>query len=214
MRSARLEQTFRDRVITGLALKMDSAFRALLDDARAERGEAMHHLKTMAELFIYFHVVASDQTEATARRLIAKAAHEKLTYFGDNPAAATPEEIRDWHEWRDELLGSERRLPSLEQLARQHSAELGGWYARVYRLACEPAHIGDVLEFMPGPGSDIATGQPPAGRSRASIAAYYGLRIMVATLRAISETSDVPLPIDAADWDRRIDAAAAAEASH
>ena len=205
LRDAGLEQSFRDRVLTGLALKIDSTFRALLDDARAARGESMHHLKTMAESFIYFYVVSSDSSDVTARRLIAKAVHEKLKFFDKNPNYAAPEEVRDWQEWRDELLGSEKQLPSLEQLAMQHSEGLGSWYSRVFRSACEPAHVGDLIEFMPDPsGGEIATKSPRGASPRAIIAISYGLDIMAALLRTIAETSEVPLPIDADDWNRRI----------
>jgi hypothetical protein len=71
LRATGYERTFRDNVLTGLSLKIDGSFRALIDDARAGRVEAMHHLKTMVESFIYFYVVAADTSPetATAERL-------------------------------------------------------------------------------------------------------------------------------------------------
>jgi hypothetical protein len=71
LRAAPRELTRRDRVLIGLALKVERSFRALLDDCRAQRSEAMHHLKPMAECFIYFYVVLKDQTDTTARQLLA-----------------------------------------------------------------------------------------------------------------------------------------------
>jgi hypothetical protein len=79
LRATGYERTFRDNVLTGLSLKIDGSFRALIDDARAGRVEAMHHLKTMVESFIYFYVVAADTSPETANRLFAKTLHEKVT---------------------------------------------------------------------------------------------------------------------------------------
>src|SRR5690242_6658285 len=74
------ERTFRDDVLTALCLKIDSSFRALTDDARLGRSETMHHLKTMVECFIFFHVVAADTSPETAKRLLAKAIDDKITF--------------------------------------------------------------------------------------------------------------------------------------
>lgn len=49
VREKQITLTLRDRAMIGLALKIDSAFDALLVDAAEYRSEAMHHLKTMAE---------------------------------------------------------------------------------------------------------------------------------------------------------------------
>jgi len=56
--------TDRDRVLIGLALKIESPFRSVMDDARMARGEAMHHLKTMVEAYLYLHLVIADPSQS------------------------------------------------------------------------------------------------------------------------------------------------------
>jgi hypothetical protein len=192
--------TFRDRVLSGLALKIDSSFRAMIDDARVVRSEAMHHLKTMAEAFIYFHVVLAESSEIAARGLLAEAAHKKLIYFEKNPSFASEAEITEWQQFRDVLRSDgARRIgeASLEQLAVNHSDALGTWYAHTYRLACEPAHIGDLLEFMP-PTEPTRTPLSRGERARALrcyVALDHGLAIMFAMARTINEANALGMAI-------------------
>jgi hypothetical protein len=138
------EPDTRADVLAALALKIDGAFRALVEDSRAARAEAMHHLKMMAEAFIYFYVVAKDTSQRTAERILADAVaqeHLKRLRKIDGDAA----EIQSWTEFRDAFRQEADRLTHLEALAEGHSEALRGWYGRVYRLACQPAHIADLL---------------------------------------------------------------------
>ena len=80
----------RDKVLLGLGLKIDSAFRALIDDARLRRVEAMHHLKTILEAFTYMFAVAKDDTDTTAQRLLAEICDQKEKYYRLNPDRDTP----------------------------------------------------------------------------------------------------------------------------
>jgi hypothetical protein len=61
----------RARVLTGLALEMESSFRALLVDAASGRAEAMHHLKTLVEAYLYFGLASDDTTDGVAKRFLA-----------------------------------------------------------------------------------------------------------------------------------------------
>lgn len=189
----------RERVMTGLALKIDNSFRALIADVRARRSESMHHMKTMAEAFIYFHSVARDSSTRTAALVLASALDRKVIFFQDNPGYVSHDEVSQWEKARDYLLqecaehytkpatlrAELKRVGKIEQMAKNYSPELGSWYSRVYRLACEPAHLGDLLEFMP-PGNPIKTGSPPTAELRAYIAVDYGVHLMLAMARAIS----------------------------
>lgn len=121
--------TFRDRVLSGLARKMHGPLRALVDDGRARRIEAMHHLKTMAEAFIYFHVVIKDDTARTAELVLAEATlHQKVLYLRANPAAAG--DIQEWEELRDLFRGDGKLDAEVGNLAKAHSVELGTWYSQ------------------------------------------------------------------------------------
>jgi hypothetical protein len=147
--------TNRDNVLIGLALKIYSTFRCLIDDARPGRSEAMHHLKTMVESFIYFHLVRSDPSAMMANRIMAEVFYRKRLFHQRNRETADSEDIEFWDKsFRDiEAKGIERiGKTSLEALAIGHGQGLRSWYDSVYTAACEPAHITDLLDFMPEDG--------------------------------------------------------------
>jgi hypothetical protein len=100
--------TFRNRTLVGLALKIDSAFAALIEDSRVFRSEAMHHLKTMAETFVYFRVVVSDASDRTAEFLVAEA-YELKAEMLEEGGQASPDEVRRARRARDELLAQQLR---------------------------------------------------------------------------------------------------------
>src|SRR5262245_61177101 len=78
--------TRRECVLAALARKILSAGRAMRDDCGLERGEAMHHLKTMAEAFMCFQVVSLDEGEDSALRLLNHIVDERLSFLKFNPA--------------------------------------------------------------------------------------------------------------------------------
>jgi hypothetical protein len=205
LRVSQYEQSFRDRILAGLALKIDSSFRALVDDAAAGRGEAMHHLKTMVESFIYFHVVAKDATDATARRVFAKALDEKRKFLQD----CDPPDIvgaAEVEKGRDAMLRGLTPLPSIKRLAKDHGPALGSWYSHVYRLACEPAHVGDLNEFMPGADQMIQVGPSLLAERRAIIALDRGLETMVGMMSAIDEMNEIGLRATTEPFNARLTA--------
>jgi hypothetical protein len=174
----------RNRVAAGLLLKIDSSFRALLADAKVLRGESMHHLKTMTEAFIYFHVVLGDESDRTARAVLAEATHKRIIYFEKNPEYSDHSEVRQLRQSLVSLTeGGVQRIGvrSLEQLAGDHGASLGRWYAHTYRLACEPAHISDLVDFMPPtePESAVLSREERAAALRCYLALDHGIRIML-----------------------------------
>ena len=71
----------RDRMLIGLALKMYGSLECLVKDAKTRRSEAMHHLKTMVETFIYFHWVGQDTKDTRARLVFAAGCHRKTVFF-------------------------------------------------------------------------------------------------------------------------------------
>jgi hypothetical protein len=190
--------SLRDRVLIGLALKVDRSFRALIPDCEAERAEALHRLKTMAECLIYFYAVLGDTTDGTARQLLAtKVLEEEAKFLRDNKE--DPARIAELYAFRDKLLaGGLRPLPDLSTLATRANAY--SWYAQVYRMACEPAHIGDAFEFMPLDDDEpIAVGGSPAyAAARSREALWYGGHIMLAIMRSVCEGTSLGLdaPVD------------------
>ena len=186
----------KDRLLVGLALKIDNAYRALIEDCKAERSEAMHHLKTMAECMIYFYAVAQDPSDGMERRVLAKAFHEEAKFFKDNPGETDPSEISEIEAVRARLLAGPPKVKPLPDLATLAKSLEGvtSWYSRVYRMACEPAHIGDVIEFIPQEDEAIGTG--PAGDFAlfgAKDALWYGSHIVLSIMRTVCESTDLGL---------------------
>jgi hypothetical protein len=186
-------QDLRDDVATGLARKIDGAFRALIDDARKERSESMHHLKTMVEAFIYFYVVIDGESDRMARLVLADTWERKALFIDENPGPGNSAEADEWRESaRVVRSGLTDELPPLEQLAKSIIPALGPWYSRVYRLACEPAHLGDLLEVMPTPHG-LPRRPDSASRHRAVIALHYGGAIEIGLMKAIVEDNTAGL---------------------
>ncbi len=199
LRETKYSLTDRDRVLIGLVLKIESSFRALMDDVRHGRGEAMHHLKTIVEAYLYLHLVIADSSEVTAHRLLAEVCYQKSKFLTENPGYA------DHHSafWAEELEALERSgirrigITNLKDLV-SFSPELGQWYSVVYRAACEPAHIADLVDFMPDPDDPkIASGVELDTEVRARFAIDHGIWIMLATIRTIHAGNKIGLTIPA-----------------
>ena len=196
LRATGYDRTFRDNVLTGLSLKIDGSFRALIDDARAGRVEAMHHLKTMVESFIYFYIVAADTSPETANRLFAKTLHEKVKFVRDNMQPGADVQIAELERERDRLLAGAPPLPNVADLAKSYGPSLGSWYAAVYRLACEPAHIGDLRWFIPDADDVIEVGPPISAAYYASIAIDRALELTINMIDSILQATTAKLSAD------------------
>ena len=204
------EPNTRSDVLSALALKIDGTFRALVEDCRAARAEAMHHLKTMTEAFIYFYVVAKDSSQRTAERILADGVaedHLKRLRKIDGDAG----EIRTWTEFRDDFRKEADRMAHLEALAKEHSEELHGWYGRVYRLACQSSHIGDLLLWMPDE-QRIRVG-PKAARAQATTAIHYGVHIALDLLDFINQSNDIGLQVPVESFRRSLERIRASDQS-
>jgi hypothetical protein len=193
----------RDAVLAGLALKIENALRSLLDDCERRRSEAMHHLKTMVEAFIYLFIVVKDETDTTAGRVIATAAKAKEKYARLNPESPHAKYLPKWTARLTGLAahGFEpfHRSENLQALMKLHEPELGEWYSLVYRLACDPAHLGDLPDFMPSKVGEFRLGgHSSAAMTRALLAAHYGLAVAIETLAFVSQANKlgVQAPVD------------------
>src|SRR5262249_47425784 len=114
--------------------------------------------------------------------------------------------------WQARLAESEAQahMPfedSLETLAKRHGPELGVWYTEVYRLACDPAHLGDVPDFTPSPDGDFRFGGHPAlAMYRVLLAAHYGLAVVIETFRLVSGANDLGIRAPVETLQARLDA--------
>jgi hypothetical protein len=198
LRTSGYQMTVRDRVLTALACKADGTFRALVEDCRAERGEDMHHLKTLTEVFIYFHATSDDSTDRTARGVLAeRVAGEHAKRLRELEPGS--EELLDWESLRAELRREAIEVRDLAQLAGPLTSPLRSWYARVYRLACQSAHIGDLLTWMPSDDDEVMVGdaaRSAIGPLQASTAIYYAIEIMLGLFETIGAGNQAGLQID------------------
>jgi hypothetical protein len=193
--------TLRERVLIGLAVKAYISFECLIQDATALRSEAFHHLKTLAETHIYFQWVGAETDDKRARLLLAEECRCKIAFYDANP---TIDLDKNAYENLNRTLqtltqGLEQewkrfKNPNLRTLAGKINADTVGWYNRVYKPACEPAHISDLSEYMPPSKGPISLTPPqdiPA--FRAHIALDYGLQIICDLLRNLSDMYDFGL---------------------
>lgn len=193
------ELDIRDRVLIGLAIKSYNCFECLIQDATALRSEAFHHLKTLAETHIYFQWVGVNTDDKRAKLLLAEVCRHKIGFYKANP------EIDPDREDRENLKGSLQgwtaglenewksfKESKLRKLAQDTNADMVGWYDRIYKPACEPAHISDLPEYMPPSRGPISIA-PQRGIStlRALIAFDYGLQIILDLLRNLSDINEL-----------------------
>jgi len=190
----------RDRVMVALACKADGSFRALIEDCRAGRGEAMHHLKTMAEIFIYFYAVVADDTDKTANAIIAECVAEQHARRHRRLEPGSLEQL-NWEEFRDEFRREAAKIGDLARLAETHGTEL--WYARVYQLACQSAHLGDLLEWMPDDDWQLLVGEAAiakTGQWKLRLAISYAIEIVLGLLDTIMQINIAGLRVDTSSF--------------
>src|SRR6266542_2913282 len=98
---------------------MLATFESLVEDAKRRRGEAMHHLKTLCEAFIYLYEAAV--SEERAKLVLAYARSSTVAFGRKNPGLLSPELIAEL-EAKIADLGQGRRLPdSVAKVAKQHA---------------------------------------------------------------------------------------------
>jgi hypothetical protein len=84
---------------------------------------------------------------------------------------------------------------SLFDVAKDTNEDMVGWYNRVYRVACEPAHIADLSEYLPPARGAVTIAAPVKPATfRSLIALDFGLQIIFDLLRNISTVFELPLP--------------------
>src|SRR6266852_5666097 len=88
------------------------------------------------------------------------------------------------------------------------SPELGQWYEQVYRSACEPAHVTDLLEFMEPfrfkTDPEIIIGNVTSAAFRVATATDQGLQLMF-NLATFAGDNVLKIRLDVDDlWQRAI----------
>jgi hypothetical protein len=192
--------TIQERLLIGLALKMYYTFESLVEDAKKEKAEAIHHLKTLVESFIYLSWAGRKiEDDKRARIVLAKTCNEKVKFFKNNRGYPGQKSyLQDWEaEFKKFIKDIKSEWDSFKnknlwKLAMD--AGLKSYYHRIYRLACESAHITNLVEYMPLPNaSTITFDKPKTSILWVHVALYYGLHIMCDLLQVSSEFYRVEL---------------------
>ena len=192
--------TDRDKILGAFSMKMLSAFEALVDDVRGGRGESMHHLKTLCESYIYLVDAAS--SEGQANLVLARAYDGQLKYLEAKPndSAENREKARLIKLKIAGLTsGQQLRREFIEDVAKRHP-NLPSWYDVVYRLACQPAHIADLEDFLP---TDEGVFPEAPGAPRSVAAIRYGLEIVLWLASFVNQANEIGIVIEVDDLARR-----------
>jgi hypothetical protein len=193
---ARDLRDFRSRVTVGLALKMHAAFIALVRDARVGSDCAMHHLKTMVETFIYLTWVMKEPGDLRARLLYADAVSNSKQYANLNPERTSAQAQDDLKTLLEEATKDiqdqwkqfkKRNGSRISQLSKEALTGIPKWYNGAYRLACGPAHMGDLPYYMPLPNRPLPFEQNETSSLSAFVALDYGLHLLFWLLRTASK---------------------------
>ncbi len=183
----------RESVLVGLALKACGCFECLVADARAERYEASHHLKTLVETFIYFHWVGADSSDQRALLVRADAYHSMARYHENNPSVENSQHLAEkWHQnHRQAIVGVEGAWDKFKgKKINRLASECGltEYYRRVYKMACQAAHLADLYTYTP-PYPEGTASTTPIGTS--TLGAYvcldYGLHVIADLLRVSAD---------------------------
>jgi hypothetical protein len=181
------------RVLIGLTLKGFAAFESLLIDARIRRSEASHHLKTLAECFIYSRWVGIDTGDTNARLVYAEGCRGMVAYYRNNTESNDSEMYAcEWEGLLNQGISGiedrwrEFKTKGLESLAAD--CNLGQHYQKIYRRACEAAHISDLSAYTPPYPEGYASLAPATVSTlRAYVSLDYGLHIVLDFLRDASD---------------------------
>jgi len=182
-----IPNSVRNRVLIGLSIKSLDSFDRLLVDARDRRAECSHHLKTMAECFIYSGWVSGDSGETNAKLLCADGFRSRIAYHNALGEAELAEEYERLHSQEIEHLETEWetfRRTTLEVLARM--ANRTDHYYQVYRMACEAAHTGDVTVYMPPQPTEIGLRLSDLSFLRAYVCLKFGIILACDLLHDVS----------------------------
>lgn len=84
----------------------------------------------------------------------------------------TNDKTTEWEDFKEKTIQQLAKDSGLERI-----------YSRIYRLACEPAHISDLVDFMPMPEWPITLNQPQTSMLSVIVALNYGIYIFCDILK-------------------------------
>ncbi|MDZ4733664.1 MAG: hypothetical protein SGJ16_08770 [Nitrospirota bacterium] len=188
--------SMRNRVLVGLSIKSLDSFDRLLDDARERRGECSHHLKTMAESFIYSGWVSMDTGEANAKVLCADGFRSRVAYhkaLGETDLATDYERLR--RQEIEHLQTEWRKFQQTNLEALSNIANRTDHYHQVYRMACEAAHLGDLTVYMPPQPTEIGYRLSDLSLLRTFVCLKFGIILACDLLHDASDALGLRLDV-------------------
>lgn len=190
----RQEINLKDRINFALGKKIYFAFKSLIDDTSRKRTEAIHHLKTLIESFIYLYWINQENdSDKRAKFVLAMTYKKKMKFFNANPNYPDNEaNIKEWKNSLEDITKDDLKKEwdvfkekSFYEIAEE--CGLKEQYNRIYRLACEPAHITDLLEYMPLPKGPFTLAEVKTAGLWAFVAIDYGIFTMCNLLQSTSD---------------------------
>jgi hypothetical protein len=178
------------------------------------RSESFHHLKTLLEIYFYIKWVGAESTDDRAKLVLARTYNERIKVFNNSPRNAAMSDINLYREALVQLtkgLESEWKSFKDKHVKRLIDKDIGepltSWYNDIYKVACEPAHIGDLVEYMPLGKTPISLNPPTTSFLKAHVALDYGQQVYCDILRDASEIYDLGFDQEISSLKERIDSA-------
>jgi hypothetical protein len=136
----------------------------------------------MAECIIYFYYVDKNG-DGAARMVLCEMAIGKRKFITNNPDfSSSAAQIKYW---QDEV----KKLGS-QGIAVRPAADKGDvlWiYNRIYRQACEPAHLADLYEYLPNNVKSITLTGSAVSPVWASTTLYQATNLIIIFLTYVSQ---------------------------
>jgi hypothetical protein len=187
-----IPKTRRNQILIGLWLKAGGSFECLVADAKLKRAESSHHLKTMVESFIYSHWVSQDQTDQRASLVLGEGYRGLAVTHENSEEPNADQYAQEWRDLQNSVLNGLRREfkqfkdRKLEGLATD--CGLDEHYNKIYRFACEVAHIADLCIYMPpDPSGNVSSAPHDLSLLRAYLCLRDGLRLACDLLHDASD---------------------------
>jgi hypothetical protein len=168
----------------------------------------------MLEIYFYSKWVGAETTDDRAKLVLAKTYNERIKVFNNSPRTAAMGDIGLYCEALDQITkGMESEWDKFKNkhiktlIDKDIGEPLTGWYNDLYKVACEPAHIGDLVEYMPV-GKDLISLNPPTTSFlKAHVALDYGQQVYCDILGDASEIYDLGFDQEISSLKGRIDSA-------
>jgi hypothetical protein len=146
----------------------------------------------MVECFIYSRWVSADLSGDNAKLLCAEAYRSRAVYHENCSDSVEDRELAvEWKSLQQkEILGIESKWKEFNNkiLVLASEARLEDHYHKIYRLACEAAHMGDLFVYMPPQPQEAELTISTVSMFRAYISLKFGIILACDLLHDASDS--------------------------